>query len=160
MLFADTQTFNAVGPFTNWNTGTWYDIYFHFDLTGVDIDKIKSAKLRIWVQDSEQTNNNAVFNGNIVGQLRTDMELSEFDIMPSEFSNTGDNEAVVDIGYEGGAEWLLVYASELVINTGGSGGEKAEAEEEVWERNHEMQCWQVWINEDNAFEVKHLNAVQ
>ncbi len=80
------------------------------------------------------------------------MELSEFDIMPSEFSNTGDNEAVVDIGSEGGPEWLLVYASELIVNTGGSGGEKAEVEEEVWVRDREMQCWQVWINQDNAFE--------
>jgi hypothetical protein len=30
------------------------------------------------------------------------------------------------------------------------GGEAEE--EEIWVRNHEFQCWQVWINEDNAFE--------
>ena len=27
-----------------------------------------------------------------------------------------------------------------------------EQEAEIWVRNHEMQCWQVWINDDNAFE--------
>ena len=29
---------------------------------------------------------------------------------------------------------------------------KAEEQEEVWIRNHEMTCFQVWINEDNNFE--------
>ncbi len=32
-----------------------------------------------------------------------------------------------------------------------SGGGEAE-EEEVWVRDHEFQCWQVWVNEANAFE--------
>jgi|GEM_PF-1568162 len=32
------------------------------------------------------------------------------------------------------------------------GGSEETAEPELWTRDHEMQCWQVWINEQNQFE--------
>ena len=35
---------------------------------------------------------------------------------------------------------------------GSTNNEVAEEPVEVWERNHEMTCYQVWINEDNNFE--------
>jgi len=28
----------------------------------------------------------------------------------------------------------------------------AESEPEIWQRDHEFQCWQVWVNESNQFE--------
>jgi hypothetical protein len=31
-------------------------------------------------------------------------------------------------------------------------GETAELEEKPWVRDHEMTCWQVWVNQDDAFE--------
>jgi len=50
------------------------------------------------------------------------------------------------VGVDGDAE---AYFDNVRLES--SGGGEAE-EEEVWVRDHEMQCWQVWINEDNAFE--------
>ena len=44
----------------------------------------------------------------------------------------------------------IAYFDNIRLEAPGGGGEAEE--EEIWVRNHEMQCWQVWINQDNAFE--------
>jgi len=149
-LFADTQTFDA-SPGANWNVQSSVPILFSFDLTGIDMSKIKSGKLKIWALDVEVSTNDVYFNGNIIGQLRlgTNGYLSEFDVPLIDFANNGNNQVSVHPDGEG----IQVYQSELIISTGGGHG-KAEAAEEPqpWVRDREMQCWQVWVNEDNAFE--------
>ncbi len=80
-LFADTQTFNAT-PGANWNVQSSDPILFSFDLTSIDMSKIKSGKLKIWAYDVEVSTDDVYFNGNIIGQLKlaTNGYLSEFDV--------------------------------------------------------------------------------
>jgi hypothetical protein len=146
VLFADTHTFNAI-PLANWNVFTFDIVQFQFDLTGIDINKINSGKLRIWTVDVEGANDNVAFNGNIVGQLQLQNVgyLSEFDV--SIFSIDGINPVWVTPDVDA----IQVYQSELVINTIGS-----VSAEPVWERDSEMKCKQVWINEDNKFQFSFI----
>jgi len=53
-------------------------------------------------------------------------------------------------------DWYFDWVSFDVL-PGACKGSSEEEEEEaaepaIWERNHEFQCWQVWVNEQNQFE--------
>ena len=52
--------------------------------------------------------------------------------------------------YDGCQVYCDNFILEDTVDNGGN--DEEEVEEEIWVRNHEMQCWQVWINQDNAFE--------
>ena len=45
-----------------------------------------------------------------------------------------------------------ILCDNFSLEATGGGGSEAEPKEEIWVRNHEMECWQVWVNQDNAFE--------
>jgi len=77
---------------------------------------------------------------------------------------------VIDKSYWPGyqmSEWPGLYTANYwitdksinFVTSGGSvefrikgNGHQESEEPQPWVRNHEMQCWQVWINQDNAFE--------
>jgi len=44
----------------------------------------------------------------------------------------------------------IIYGADVLPVTYGGGSEAEEPQ--PWVRDHRMQCWQVWINQDNAFE--------
>ena len=71
---------------------------------------------------------------------------------PSDF---GDDEDVLELvwgdKWNDNSGWQKYHF--IVEYNKKPGGEKvAEPEPEIWVRNHEMTCFQVWINEDNCFE--------
>jgi hypothetical protein len=65
------------------------------------------------------------------------------------FNVTGIGTDTINITVPGRTELIaIVYDCDCPKKGGG----EAEPVETVWERDHEMECFQVWINEDNCFE--------
>jgi hypothetical protein len=160
MLFADTHTFTAIGDdYYGAGNGGWNptQIKFHFDVTGIKLSEIKNATLKVWsgtCDYSSGEDDEVYYEGNYLGYLRDsyyDSQLTEFDIDPS-FLVNGQNNVAISIDVVDPDGWYLdVYNSELVIDTK-NGKTVIASEPQPWVRNHEFQCWQVWVNEANQFE--------
>jgi hypothetical protein len=58
---------------------------------------------------------------------------------------------LVNATYSGGVA-NTIYFDDFMLVPVQSSAQESEPQEKVWERDHEMQCFQVWINEDNNFE--------
>lgn len=157
LLFADTTTFDAIGdsnyPGVNLTMGA--EALYHFDVTGIKLNNISSATLKVEAHDVNYNSgeiDEVYFNNNYVGHLvdgYADGTFTYLNIEPSLIVD-GENNVKI-IGDANLQRWnSSITSSTLKIETG---KRKAAVEEEkVWVRDVDMTCYQVWINEDNNFE--------
>jgi hypothetical protein len=121
----------------------------------IDLSKITGAKLRIWADKQGDSEIDEVFYSwnysNSLGYLvgYSQGPLSEFDVNPSLITLGQNNVMIATWTYQYG---IRVYDSRLILEGGGGGKEATKEEEEPWIRNHEFQCWQVWVNDKDQFE--------
>ncbi len=146
ILYADTYTFAGIGtqqdsesPHGNYGEDYYGndDIYFHFDVSGVDLSKITSASLTInaWDVDEDYTGgtpeiDDVYFNSTKLGYLSgADDTISTtiFNLDPGLIVD-GQNDVYVDVDALDAGGWSLrIYWGQLYIETSETGGSEPDA---------------------------------
>ena len=68
---------------------------------------------------------------------------------PAHVSGIGSDIITVELVPGSMEEWrAAIYFYDHVLKS----KEAAEPEPQIWQRNHEFQCWQVWVNDKDQFE--------
>jgi hypothetical protein len=133
MLYADTYTFAGIGD-SNYGS-TYYgssDITFHFDVTGVDLDKITSAALTISAHDVDEEYgeiDDVYFNGTKLGHLsgEDDSDSTTIFYLDPGLIVDGQNDVIVDTDAKGTGWRVTVHWGQLYIETSETGGTEPDA---------------------------------
>lgn len=141
ILYADTYSFAGIGtlqgsedPPGNYGSGYYGDddIYFHFDVTGVDLSKITSASLTISAYDVDEEQgeiDDVYFNGTKLGYLSGENNSDSTTIfyLDPGLIVDGQNDVLVDTDAEGTGWLLTVNWGQLFIETSETGGTEPDA---------------------------------